>query len=64
MSEKNVINKIIKENYKINEIEQSKEELTNNNKMENNNDDKSFNQLHSLQLLIQKHSGLKELCKT
>ena len=56
MSEKNVINKIIKENYKINEIEQSKEELTNNNKMENNNDDKSFNQLHSLQLLIQKHS--------
>ena len=64
MSEKNVINKIIKENYKINEIERSKEESTNNNKMENNNDDKSFKQLHSLQLLIQKHSGLKELCKT
>ncbi len=34
--------------------------LTHNIEYEN---DKSFNQLLSLQLLIQKHSGLKELCK-
>ena len=51
MSNKNIINKIIKENYKINE--------TNKGTI----DDNSFNQLLSLQLLIQKHSGLKELCK-
>ena len=29
----------------------------------NENKDSSFNQLLSLQLLIQKHSGIKELCK-
>ena len=29
----------------------------------NNDTDNSFNQLLALQLLIQKHSGLKELCK-
>ena len=28
-----------------------------------NENDSSFNQLLALQLLIQKHSGLKELCK-
>ena len=33
----------------------------NNNIIKNNIN--SFNQMHSLQLLIQKHSGLKELCK-
>ena len=27
------------------------------------NNDSSFNQLLALQLLIQKHSGLKEICK-
>ena len=29
----------------------------------NNDNDSSFKQLLALQLLIQKHSGLKELCK-
>ena len=52
----NVINKIIKDNYKINEI---KETAKDNIRQEEN----SFNQLLSLQLLIQKHSGLKEMCK-
>ena len=37
---------------------------TQKNKPKNSNDnDSSFNQLLALQLLIQKHSGLKELCK-
>ncbi len=52
----NVINKIIKDNYKINEI---KETAKDNIRQEEN----SFNQLLSLQFLIQKHSGLKEMCK-
>lgn len=56
MSKMNVINKIIKDNYKINEI---KETAKDNIRQEEN----SFNQLLSLQLLIQKHSGLKEMCK-
>ena len=36
-----------------------------NNKIDTttNYDDNSFNQLLNLQLLIQKHSGIKELCK-
>ena len=58
MSKEN-INKITKENYKINEIEAK--DLKNEDK--GTFDDNSFNQLLSLQLLIQKHSGLKELCK-
>jgi len=58
MSNKNIINKIIKENYKINENNDLKNEI-----IIENNEDNSFNQLLSLQLLIQKHSGLKELCK-
>ena len=52
----NVINKIIKDNYKINE---NKETAKDTIRQEEN----SFNQLLSLQLLIQKHSGLKEMCK-
>ena len=56
MSKMKVINKIIKDNYKINEI---KETAKDNIRQEEN----SFNQLLSLQLLIQKHSGLKEMCK-
>jgi hypothetical protein len=51
------INKFIQNNNKIGE----KEEKTNEEANKNNND--SFNQLLALQLLIQKHSGLKELCK-
>ena len=58
MSNKNIINKIIKENFKINETNDLKNVI-----IEENIDDNSFNQLLSLQLLIQKHSGLKELCK-
>jgi hypothetical protein len=54
----NIINKIIQNNYKIGEDNIPKVE-------ENTNEDNdgSFNQLLALQLLIQKHTGLKELCK-
>ena len=54
----NTINKIIQNNYKIGENNIPKVE-------ENNNEDTdgSFNQLLALQLLIQKHTGLKDLCK-
>jgi len=53
----NSINKIIQNNYKIWENIPKVEE--------NNNEDSdgSFNQLLALQLLIQKQTGLKELCK-
>ncbi len=54
----NTINKIIQDNYKIadNNIPKAGE---------NNNEDNdgSFNKLLDLQLLIQKHAGLKGLCK-
>ena len=59
MSKKNIINKVIQDNYKINKLENNDNNQT-NEKLE---DDNSFNKLLSLQLLIQKHSGLKELCK-
>ena len=59
MSKKNIINKVIQDNYKINQLENNDNNQT-NEKLE---DDNSFNKLLSLQLLIQKHSGLKELCK-
>ena len=59
MSRKSIINKVIQDNYKFNE-----NELKDNNIIkEEIKEDDSFNQLLSLQLLIQKHSGLKELCK-
>ena len=59
ISNENLKNQVIQENLKINEKEKNKIENKNfANKGENN----SFNQLLSLQLLIQKHSGLKELC--
>ena len=54
MSVRSTINQVIKNNHKLST------RLTQNFEYEN---DKSFNQLHALQLLIQKHSGLKELCK-
>ncbi len=57
MSNKNNINKVIKDEYKIDENEELK------NKIIIDETDNSFNQLQSLQLLIQKQSGLKELCK-
>ena len=57
----NFINKKIKDNIQIEDnknIENEIKEIVNNE-----DKDKSFNQLMNLQLLIQKHSGLKELCK-
>ena len=57
----NIINKVIRDNFKITDDGNStpKEDI---NSIDNDND-KSFNRLQNLQLLIQKHSGLKELCK-
>ena len=49
---RNTINNAIINNFKINEIKNK----------DNNDNDNSFNQLLDLQLLIQKHSGLQELC--
>ena len=43
----------------INQIEEKDKFL----ELIKNDNDNSFNQLQALQLLIQKHSGLKELCK-
>ena len=57
LDDNTIINKIIKDNFKI------QENHINDIKVENDNNEKSFNQLLNLQLLIQKHSGLKELCK-
>ena len=56
-----MINEIIKDNKKITEDQShlSEKKTPNDNKKEED----SFSQLLSLQLLIQKHSGLKELCK-
>ena len=51
MSDKNDINKFIQKKAKLDTIQN-----------ENEKDD-SFNQLLNLQLLIQKHTGLTELCK-
>ena len=39
------------------------EVIKDNQKTKNEEDNSPFKQLLSLQLLIQKHSGLKELCK-
>ena len=56
-----MINEIIKDNKKITEEPSKIEEIKTPN--ENKKEEDSFSQLLSLQLLIQKHSGLKELCK-
>ena len=61
MSDKNIINKITRDNYRINEDTLVKNDEINT--INNQGPDSSFNQLLALQLLIQKHSGLKELCK-
>ena len=42
---------------------ENKTETFKDDNYNNNGNDNSFNQLQALQLLIQKHSGLKELCK-
>ena len=60
MSKNYNINEFIQNNHKIGE-EEKKIEITIEEPNKNNNN--SFNQLLALQLLIQKHSGLKELCK-
>ena len=57
------INKIIKDNYKINESVVDKE-IEIKKDINDKDNDNSFKQLLNLQLLIQKHSGLKELCKS
>ena len=59
MSNKSEVNAIIQDNYKINQNNIDGEDF----KDEPFNEDNSFDQLYSLQVLIQKHSGLKELCK-
>ena len=61
MSDNNIINKIIRDNYKINDDSLLKNDEI--NIINNQGPDSSFNQLLELQLLIQKHSGLKEICK-
>ena len=61
MSDKNIINKITRDNYKMNDDTLLKNDEI--NIINNQGPDSSFNQLLALQLLIQKHSGLKELCK-
>ena len=63
---KNIVNEIIK---KIKDINHKKNEDNKNELLVQKQEEKiiendnSFNQLLSLQILIQKHSGLKELCK-
>ena len=51
------INRIITDNHKI--VDRERDII----KEEKDKNDNSFEQLLSLQLCIQKHSGLKELCK-
>ena len=66
MSQINSINEVIKENSKNKFQKENIENNINNIQLENiieKNENDSFNQLLSLQLLIQKHSGLKGLCK-
>ena len=60
MSKNYNINKFIQNNHKVGE-EEEKNEVTIEEANKNNND--SFNKLLALQLLIQQHSSLKELCK-
>ena len=68
MSNKNIVNEIIKKSNELHNIqnEGNKKELLEDQKEEENaiiENDNSFKQLLSLQILVQKHSGLKELCK-
>ena len=57
----NFINKKIIDNIQIEENKNIENELKETINSEDK--DKSFNQLMNLQLLIQKHTGLKDLCK-
>lgn len=56
-----MINEIIKDNKKITEDSAELSGIKTSDDIKKEED--SFSQLLSLQLLIQKHSGLKELCK-
>ena len=56
-----MINEIIKDNVKI--IEDPSIRIEGKDEIKENTFEDSFSKLLSLQLLIQKHSGLKELCK-
>ena len=60
MDKESFVNKVIKDNYKIRESETLEKEISEPIVKDSC---KSFNQLLNLQILIQKHSGLKELCK-
>ena len=62
MSHKNGINEVIKENIKKRNSKNKENDINLENIIEQDKNN-SFNQLLSLQLLIQKHSGLKGLCK-
>ena len=62
MSHKSSINEVIKENIKKRNSKNKENDLNLENIIEQDKNN-SFNQLLSLQLLIQKHSGLKGLCK-
>ena len=60
---KSVINKSILHSLRISEKEEANENFIDDDFFDDLYDlDDSFNQLHSLQILIQKHSALKELC--
>ena len=59
MSRISVINQTIMDNFKINSKNETNIDCINEDTI---GEDDSFNQLLSLQMLIQKHSGLKELC--
>jgi len=59
MSRISVINQTIMDNFKINSKNEKNIDCINEDTI---GEDDSFNQLLSLQMLIQKHSGLKELC--
>ena len=71
MSSRNIINEVIKEPIKDDPNITQRLSIVNNpilvndkkKQIEKAKDDTSFQQLLSLQLLIQKYLGLKELCK-
>ena len=63
MLERQTINKIITDNLKLEDNPNRESLQVQENIKEEAKNDKSFDQLLSLQLCIQKHSGLKELCK-
>ena len=61
LERKTIINRIITDNHKI--VDRDNLLAQDIIKEEEVKKDNSFDQLLSLQLCIQKHSGLKELCK-